>query len=156
VGPRPTGQSQGEGERRRRPQLIGGEVSGQAKVIMWTTSISRTRWHTRDGQRSSKGPVAAAHGGTVARVVIGRPSPTMIRSPKGCSSTGESRRTRRARKKGKRWSEEEWPTERKSSASSAMLWRAIPIEGGLTMGNWCEHGLREGEAELGARWSGSR
>jgi hypothetical protein len=27
----PTGQSQGEGERRRRPQLAGGEVSDQAK-----------------------------------------------------------------------------------------------------------------------------
>jgi hypothetical protein len=38
----PTGQSQGEGERRRRPQLAGGEASGQAKVTMLTTSISRT------------------------------------------------------------------------------------------------------------------
>jgi hypothetical protein len=49
----PTGQSQREGGRRRRPQLAGGEVSGEAKATMRTTSISRTRWHTRGGQRSS-------------------------------------------------------------------------------------------------------
>jgi hypothetical protein len=50
----PTSQSQGEGERRRRPQLAGGESSGQTKVTMRTTSISRTRWHTRGGQQSSE------------------------------------------------------------------------------------------------------
>jgi hypothetical protein len=33
-----------------------------------------------------------------------------------------------------------------------MLRRTIPVEGGFTTGNWCEHGLREGETELGARW----
>jgi hypothetical protein len=45
--------------------------------------------------------------------------------------------------------EEEWPTERKSPASSAMLRRAILVAGGLTTGNWCEHGLREGERGSG-------
>jgi hypothetical protein len=33
-----------------------------------------------------------------------------------------------------------------------MLRRAIPVEGGLTTGSWCKHGLREEEAGLGARW----
>jgi hypothetical protein len=109
--------------------------------------MAHTRW-----PMELERPVTAVHGGMVARVVTGRPSPTTIRSPEGCSSTGESRRARCARKKERRWGGVEWPTERKSPASSAMLRRAIPVEGGLTTGNWCEHGLREEEAGLGARW----
>jgi hypothetical protein len=88
--------------------------------------MAHMRWPTKLG-----GPVTAVHGGTVARVVVGRPSPTTIRSPEGCPSTGESRRARCARKKGRRWGGEEWPTERKSPASSVMLRRAIPVEGAL-------------------------
>jgi hypothetical protein len=65
----PTGQSQGEGERRRRPQLAGGEASGQTKVTMRTTSISRTQWHTRGGQRSSED----------------RPPPSMVKRWRGWS-----------------------------------------------------------------------
>jgi hypothetical protein len=35
------------------------------------------------------GPVTAVHGGTVARMIAGRPTPTMERAMEGCSSTGE-------------------------------------------------------------------
>jgi hypothetical protein len=84
-------------------------------------------------------------------VVAGRPFRPQYGHRKGARapvSRGEQdARARREEGGGK----EEWPTVRKSPASSAMLRRAIPVAGGLTTGNWCEHGLRKGEAGLGAR-----
>jgi hypothetical protein len=88
----------------------------------------------------------------VARVVAGQPFLAKRWSREGCSSTGELRRARYVQRKKRRWGGEEEPTEQKSPACSAMLRRAMPVEGGLTTGSLCEHGLREGEAELGGRW----
>jgi hypothetical protein len=70
----PTGQSQGEGERQRQPQLAGGEASGEAKVTMRTTLISRTRWHTRGGQWSCHGTVQ------IIRIKVQKQSPEQLNS----------------------------------------------------------------------------
>jgi hypothetical protein len=51
----PTCQSQREGGRHRRPQLAGGEISGQANGTMRTTSCLRTQQYIRGGQWSSEG-----------------------------------------------------------------------------------------------------
>jgi hypothetical protein len=59
--------------------------------------MAHMRWPTGFGR-----PVTVVHGGTVARVVADRPFLTTIRSPEGCSSTGEPRRARCAHKKGRR------------------------------------------------------
>jgi hypothetical protein len=40
----PMSQSQGEGERRRRPQLAGSEASGQAKRTGVISTLARTQW----------------------------------------------------------------------------------------------------------------
>jgi hypothetical protein len=52
-------------------------------------STVHTRWPMELG-----GPVTAVHGGTVAHVTAGRPTPTREREEEGCSSTGEPRRTK--------------------------------------------------------------
>jgi hypothetical protein len=103
-----------------------------------TTSIARRRRGLRPSQRhyanhlmianpmvhtgwpaELKGPVTVVHGGAVARVTAGRPTPTRERKEEGCSSIGEPRRTKCARWKGVRWSGEVRSTERKTLASSA-------------------------------------
>jgi hypothetical protein len=58
----PTGQSQGEGERRRRPQLAGGEVSDQAKrtgVISTHARTQRCSWRDLTTSRSQPPPCMA-------------------------------------------------------------------------------------------------
>jgi hypothetical protein len=110
-------------------------------------SMTHARW-----PEELRRPVTAVHGGAVARVVAGQPFLAKRWSREGCSSTGEPRRARYMQRKKRRWGGEEEPTKQKSPACSAMLRRAMPVEGGLTTGSLCEHGLREGEAELGGRW----
>jgi hypothetical protein len=109
--------------------------------------MAHVRWPEELGR-----PVTTVHGGAVTWVVAGRPFPAKRWSREGCSSTGGPRQARCAQRKERRWGGEEEPTERKSPESSAMLRRAMPIEGGLTTGSLCKHGLREGEAELRGRW----
>jgi hypothetical protein len=52
----PTRQSQGKGGEPRRPQLAGGEVSGQDNGTTGITSSLRTQRYTRGGQWSSEDP----------------------------------------------------------------------------------------------------
>jgi hypothetical protein len=66
----------------------------------------------------ARGPVTAVHGGTVARLTAGRPTPAKERDKKRCSSIGEPRRARCACWKGVRWSGEGRSTERTSLVSS--------------------------------------
>jgi hypothetical protein len=50
------------------------------------------------------------------------------------------------------WSEEGESTEWSSPVSSVRLWGAIFTDRGLTTASQGEHGMREVEAVLGARW----
>jgi hypothetical protein len=127
--------------------LTGGEVTTIVITVPW-----RSCWCKRHDRRSSG---------------IGLPSPMVERRrrwspaghPRPCHGHRKGARAPVSRgEQDARARRAKGGAERRAPRSGSLRWarlelrRAIHAEGRLTTGNMCEHGLREGKAELGARW----